>query len=183
MAANVELYPTYIYYPRWQRPSHWTSGIIRAFEVVREDIDSAVNDKKSDEVLQILRPELEKLGFVVEQNKTSDGKIHRPVFFAENGRPERQYQIDAYHPHDLTALEVEAGRSTLGNAIYRDIVQMSLLVDVEYAAVAVPRTYRYSSGGKLSTNFAYNDCKTILEAIYGGRRLELPFKGFLLLGY
>ena len=149
----------------------------------RGDIDSAINDKKSDEVLQILRPELERIGFAVEQNKTSEGKIHRPVFFADNGKPERQYQIDAYHPHDLVALEVEAGRSVLGNAIYRDIVQMALLVDVEYAAVAVPRTYRYLSGGKRLVNSAYNDCRSILDAIYGGRRLELPFKGFLLIGY
>jgi hypothetical protein len=45
------------------------------------------------------------------------------------------------------ALEVEAGRSTMGNAIYRDIVQMSLLVDVDFAVVAVPVAYRYQSGG------------------------------------
>lgn len=183
MSSADDLYPAYIYFPRWQRPADWSSSIIEAFETCRPLIDTACNDEKSDSVLALLRPELEKAGFIVEQNKTHDGKIHRPVFFGENGRAERHYEIDAYNPHERVALEVEAARATLGNAIYRDIVQISLLVDVDYAAVAVPRTYRYLSGGKQSTNFAYDECRSILDAIYSGRRLELPFQGFLLVGY
>ena len=77
--------------------------------------------------------------------------------------------------------EVEAGRSVQGNAIYRDLIQMSLLVDVDYAVVAGP--IRYSFGVKATVTRPYQHCTTILEAIYGGRRLELPFKGFLLVGY
>jgi hypothetical protein len=29
----------------------------------------------------------------------------------------------------------------------------------------------------------FRETTSILEAIYGGRRLELPFRGFLLVGY
>jgi hypothetical protein len=71
----------------------------------------------------------------------------------------------------------------LGNAIYRDLVRMSLLVDVDYAVVAVPIEYRFQAEGKPITTGPYKDCRSILEAIYGGRRLDLPFKGFLLVGY
>ena len=80
-------------------------------------------------------------------------------------------------------MEVEAGRSVLGNAIYRDLIQMSLLVDVDYAAVAVPLEYRSNYQGRVVTTSRYRDCTSILEAIYGGRRLDLPFQGFLLVGY
>lgn len=176
-------YPSFVYFPRWQRPAPWTTALIQSFIICRPEIDTAHNDKKSDAVLAALRPELEKIGFAVEKDKSQEGKLYRPVFFADNGRPDRQYEIDAYHPHDQIVLEIEAGRATLGNAIYRDIVQMALLVDVQYAAVAVPLTYRYSSTGKQSVNFAYKECRSILDSIYGGRRLDLPFKGLLLVGY
>ena len=106
-----------------------------------------------------------------------------PLFFAENGSVERQYQIDAYNATTKVALEIEAGRSVLGNAIYRDLIQMSMLVDVSFAAVAVPIEYRYRSKDRQTFSSPYRDCTSILEAIYGGRRLELPFEGFLLIGY
>jgi hypothetical protein len=92
-------------------------------------------------------------------------------------------RLTPYHPELRIALEIEAGRVVAGNAIYRDIVQMALLVDVDYAAVAVPLAYRYSSGGKAQQREPYRHCISILEAIYGGRRLDLPFQGFLLIGY
>ena len=97
--------------------------------------------------------------------------------------PTRQYKIDSYQPELRIALEIEAGRAVAGNAIYRDIVQMALLVDVDYAAVAVPLAYRYSSAGQTQQTEPYRHCISILEAIYGGRRLDLPFQGFLLIGY
>jgi hypothetical protein len=49
-----------------------------------------------DQVLQVLRPQLEALGFQVEAGKSKEQKIERPVFFGENGAPTLRYQIDAY---------------------------------------------------------------------------------------
>lgn len=89
-------------------------------------------------MLRILRPRLVNVGFEMEDGNASEGQIARSVFFGENRAPSRQYNINAYHPSLHVALEVEAGRAQAGNAIYRDIIQRSLLVDVEYAAVAVP---------------------------------------------
>jgi hypothetical protein len=134
-------------------------------------------------VLRILRPRLVNVGFEMGDGNASEGQLARPVFFGENCAPSRQYKIDAYHPSLHVALEVEAGRAQAGNAIYRDIIQMSLLVDVEYAAVAVPLAYRYDSGGRTRPIELYHHCTSILDAIYGGRRLELSFAGFLLIGY
>jgi hypothetical protein len=123
------------------------------------------------------------MGFQVEEGKAAEGQLARPVFFGENDMPSRQYKIDAYEPALRIALEVEAGRAQAGNAIYRDIVQMALLVDVDYAVVAVPLAYRYDNQGRPRPTEPYRHCVSILDAIYGGRRLDLPFTGFLLIGY
>jgi hypothetical protein len=176
-------YPRYVYYPRWEAAPAWVAQVVQVFAQQQTAIDTAAQANVSDVVLQLLRPGLEAMGFQVEAGKLRAEKLLRPVFFGENGQPERQYQIDSYHPQERIALEVEAGRSTMGNAIYRDIVQMSLLVDVDFAVVAVPVAYRYGRGQRPTTADSYRTCQSILDAIYGGRRLELPFKGFLLIGY
>jgi hypothetical protein len=177
------MYPTYTYYPRWRRAPEWVAPLADVFARARGAIDTTVAGAVSNEVLRILRSGLVELGFEVEDGKASAGQLARPVFFGENGEPSRQYKIDAYHPGHRVALEVEAGRAQAGNAIYRDIVQMALLVDVDYAAVAVPLAYRYNSQGGVRPTEPYRHCASILDAIYGGRRLELPFVGFLLVGY
>src|SRR5258708_4095199 len=176
------VYPVYTYYPRWQASPPWVPDMAKVFAGCQGLIDTATNGNVSDAVLRLLRPGLIELGFEVEAGKTRESKLARPVFFGENGEPERQYQIDAYHPAHRLALEVEAGRSTAGNAIYRDLIQMSLLVDVDYAAVAVPVAYRYATESRQHHTQPYRHCRSILEAIYGGRRLGLPFQGLLLIG-
>lgn len=177
------MYPHFAYYPRWQSAPDWVSALTRVFLGCETALNTATNANRSDLVLEVLRPGLNVLGFEVEANKTKAGKLYRPVLFGDNGKPELQYQIDAFQPEQRIALEVEAARSVLGNAIYRDLIQMSLLVDVAYGVVAVPNTYRYQSQGKTQPTQPFAECKSILDAIYGGRRLELPFRGFLLIGY
>jgi hypothetical protein len=60
----------------------------------------------------------------------------RPVFFGENGMPTLSYQIDAYHPEWRAGLEVEAGRAWMGNAIYRDLIQALVMVQVDHVVLA-----------------------------------------------
>ena len=176
-------YPRWRYYPRWQSPPPWVNDVVQALRANEAEVDTLATANRSDVALEVLRPGLEAIGFSVEHGKTAAGKLFRPVLFGDNGSVERQYQIDAYNSQTRVALEVEAGRSVLGNAIYWDLIQMSLLVDVSYAVVAIPIEYRYKNKGRQSMTAPYRDCTTILEAIYGGRRLELPFDGFLLIGY
>src|SRR5207249_8200453 len=120
--------------------------------------------KTSDEVLAVMRPELEKIGFKVEAGKHQSDKIHRPVLFGESGVPRVKYEIDAYQETNGIVLEVEAGRSIMGNAIFRDIIQMSLMVDATNAVIAMPQVYRYMSSGKSMANHAYDDGLGILDA-------------------
>lgn len=123
----------------------------------------------------MIRPRLSGLGFEVETGKRANQKVQRPVLYGDEGRLLKHYEIDAYHEGWSVALEVEAGRAIKGNAIYRDIIQTSLLVGTRFAAIAVPLRY--------SNEPAYEHAKSLFDAIYASRRLTLPFEGVLLLGY
>jgi hypothetical protein len=139
---------------------------------------------ESNEVLRVLADDLEsKMGFKVERGKRQVGKLPRPVFFGDEGSYLRTYEIDAFEPNDGIALEVEAGRATMGNAIYRDLIQGSLMVDARFFALAVPLEYRYHSGARLAREPSYDKTYSVVEAIYGSQRLSLPFDGLLLIGY
>jgi hypothetical protein len=136
---------------------------------------------ESNDVLGVIAGDLQALGFDVEQGKQKAGKLPRPVFFGDEGTYLRTYEIDAFEPNNGVALEVEAGRATMGNAIYRDLIQGSLMVDARFLALAVPIEYRY--GGRPSREPSYAKTYSVVEAIYGSPRLPLPFEGLLLIGY
>jgi hypothetical protein len=138
---------------------------------------------ESNDVLQVIASALAGLGFAVEQGKGKAGKLPRPVFFGDEGTFLRTYEIDAFEPQHGIALEVEAGRATMGNAIYRDLIQSSLMVDARFLALAVPIEYRYQSGARTAREPSYAKTYSVVEAIYGSPRLTLPFEGLLLIGY
>lgn len=175
-------YPKFAYYPRTRAPPPWVAELGLVFTDVRANIDTTTgNWNESDKVLEILRPGLEKIGYDVERGKKADEKIHRPVFFGDQGKPSMKYEIDAYHQEQGILLEVEAGRSWHGNAVYRDIVQMSLMVGGSYAAIAMPMDYKFGQLKKPS--HPYELAKSMLDAVWGSERLKLPFEGMALLGY
>lgn len=180
--VSTQDYPRWLYYPRWVEHEKWVDTLVDIFKKKRSKIDSSSVQGTSDEILSVIRSDLESVGFVVEGG-TSSPVIKRPVHFGEQGKPDREYQIDSYQPEKKIGLEVEAGRSTRGNAIYKDIIQTSLLVGVDYFALAVPLTYSFESKGKTITDQTYVMCKTIFDAIYSSERFRLPLKGVLLIGY
>lgn len=158
--------------------------IVEVFERHKGEIDTtAGNWAISDKVLERLRPDLEAIGFHVERGKRKAEKLHRPVFFGEQGVPSMTYEIDAYHDEHGILLEVEAGRATQGNAIYRDLIQMSLMVEGRFAAIALPLDYRFGSGEKKTLAHPYRLSKNLLDAVWNSSRLELPFEGMVLIGY
>ncbi len=175
-------YPRFVYFPRTRTPPEWVHDVLGAFESLRSQIDTRkAPHKTSNEVLGILRPELEKVGFKVETGSLRAEKLHRPVFFGEMGVPSVRYEIDAFHDEKKIVVEVEAGRSVMGNAIYRDIIRMSLMVDAKYAVIAMPLEYRFGRKGTL--NKAYEIGVDVLGAIWSSERFRLPFEGMLLVGY
>lgn len=174
-------YPAFVFFPRSSPPPRWVVPLAEVFRKLRPEIDTEARlNLGSDVVLQLLRPALEGLGFDVER---PGREIRRPVLFGEGGERQKEYQIDAFDAANRLALEVEAGRGAKSNAIYRDLVHMSLIVDADYAAIALPLVYRFKSGIKEVKEPAYAKGVALLDAIYTGVRLKLPFSGVLLIGY
>jgi hypothetical protein len=183
----VSIYPSWRFFPAFRPPPSWVPALISVFQAHRAEIDSLVVHPKrmeSDDVLRVLADDLETdMGFTVERGKKKMGKLPRPVFFGDQGTYLRTYEIDAFQPDYGIALEVEAGRATMGNAIYRDIIQGSLIVDARVLTLAVPIEYRYKSRAREAKEPSYAKTYSVVEAIYGSQRLELPFEGLLLIGY
>jgi hypothetical protein len=137
----VSAYPSWRYFPSYAAPPAWVDPLAALFAVKRTQIDSAVTHEKrmeSNDVLAAIADGLRELGFEVEQGKAKAGKLPRPVFFGDQGTYLRTYEIDAFEPTNGIALEVEAGRATMGNAVYRDLIQASLMLDARFLALAVP---------------------------------------------
>jgi hypothetical protein len=177
-------YPGWSYFPQRDPAPQWVEPFVDVVSSARPAIDSARSERlTSDKVLAELRPGLEKLGFHVESGKAASEKIRRPVLFGEQGIAQVTYEVDAVHDELGILVEVEAGRGWMGNAVYRDLIRTSLIVDARYLALGVMNEYRYRSGGKVQRNRTYDDAKSLLQAIYASGRLQLPFAGVLLFGY
>jgi hypothetical protein len=104
------------------------------------------------------------------------------VLFGANGEPDLQYYVDAYQPEWRCGLEVEAGRAWKGNAIYRDLIQALVMVQVDTLALAVPNVYRYSAGDRTAENRAFDKTKSVIDTLFSTHRFESPY-GLLLIGY
>ena len=181
----VVSYPSWSYFPRNARPPSWAVDLVELVEACRPTLDTgpvpaaAADRLTSDVVLAVLRPGMEGLGYTVESGKLAHQRIKRPVLFGDYGRPSVSYEIDAFHDELGIAVEVEAGRGAMGNADYRDIIRMSLLLDARFMVLMLPLVYRY---GRTQTS-AFERTRDQLSAIYASDRLRLPFDGTLLIGY
>lgn len=167
-------------YPRTQKPPVFAKEIFSVFEHHSDEIASESLDDGlvSDEVLAMVRDGLEELGFDVEAGKRKEEKIHRPVLYGENGEPQLRYEVDGYHEEWRCGLEIEAGRAWKGNAIYRDLIQAMMMVQVDTLALAVPNVYKYSGG----ENPAFQKTRDVVDTLYDIGRFELPYN-LILIGY
>ena len=177
-------YLRWMYYPQSKQHCTWVDDLVQVFGKQRETLDTSVEHHTSNQVLGILRDGLLEIGYQVEGSEYST-HILRPVHFGERGVADRQYRIDCYHPETRIGLEIEAGRSVRGNAIYQDIIQTCLLIDVDFMAVAVPQFYRFKTGSKEIEDRPYEFAvaHSVLDAIYSSDRLRFPVEGTLILGF
>jgi hypothetical protein len=160
------------------------TGVVGAVAQAREELDSTkVTGLTSDRALNILRPGLEVVGFRIETSKAAADRITLPVLFGEQGLPRVRYDVDGVHDELGVLLEVEAGRGARGNAVYRDLVRTSLIVNARFLALGVMQEYHHKSSGKPIVVRSYDDAKDQIDAIYASQRLRLPFGGVLLFGY
>ncbi len=177
-------YPVWSSYPASTVPEQWMLGVVGAFRDVADQIDSTkVDGLSSDGVLALVRPGLEAIGFEVESGRHAEERIKRPVLFGECGVPELTYEVDAVDVERGIVVEVEAGRGAQSNALHRDLIRASLIQGADYLVLAMMAEYRHKAGGKTVAKRSYKEAKAQLDAIYASGRLQLPFKGILLIGY
>jgi hypothetical protein len=77
---------------------------------------------------------------------------------------------------------VEAGRAWKGNAIYRDLIQAMVMVDLEHLILAVPLGYKYMSGGKSIVSKDFENTVSVADALYSHTRIRMPF-ALTVIGY
>ncbi len=66
----------------------------------------------------------------------------------------------------------------MGNAIYRDLIQGSLMVDARFLVLAVPVEYRYKSGTRTAREPSYAKSYSVVEAIYGSPACNSHSRGY-----
>jgi hypothetical protein len=178
---SVEHFSTF---PRTQAPLHFVPQIVSVFRAHGTSIGTTALSKglSSDAVMGILRDHLCKIGFEIEAGKSGAAKLKRPVFFGQDGRPSRQYEIDGFHPSWRCGIEIEAGRAWMGNAVYRDLIQAMVMVDLDHLILAVPMTYKYMSGGRPTLSRDYENTVSVADALYSHIRIRMPYS-LTVIGY
>ena len=171
-------------FPRTQVPRPFVRDVVAIFRAHAREIGTADRKKglTSDEALAVLRADLLSAGFDVEAGKRAAEKIKRPVFFGENAQPDLQYEVDAWHPEWRAGLEVEAGRAWMGNAVYRDLIQALVMVEMDHLFLAVPQAYHYKTGGRDTISRDYENTVSVAQALYGHSRITMPFS-LCVVGY
>lgn len=165
----------YQFFPRYKGLTEPLIKVVGAFQKVEAKISSATNELASDKVLALVRPHLEEIGFLVEQDKTKKGKIDVPVLFGPNNGVDKSFNADAFSKDEKIVIEVEAGRATENYQFLKDIFEASMMFGVEYLIIAVRNKYR--------THNDFERIYTFLETMYVSNRINLPLKGILLIGY
>lgn len=171
-------------FPKTSKPKGFALEVVDVFKSHLTEISTIdlVKGLDSDTVLSIIRADLVKIGFDVEKSKKREDKIFRPVFFGENAEPTVKYEIDGFNDQWKCGLEVEAGRAWMGNAVYRDLVQSLVMVELEHLILAVPQTYKYKSKGKNLVSRDYENAKNLIDTIFSHTRFRLPYD-LTLIGY
>ena len=166
-------------FPQSLPPPQLARRVVAAFEEVQSEIDSQAHTLNANAVLFKVGPGLRSLGFDVESGKKEAEKIPVPVLFGKCGEVEKRFFADAWHKSEKFVLEVEAGMAVANYKFLKDLFEASMMVDVDYLAIAVRKIWR---AGRVD-NRDFNTVLTFFQTLYASERLRLPLKGVLLLGY
>jgi hypothetical protein len=149
--------------------------VIDCFRKHYKEISSQHHTLSSNGVLELLRLDLESVGYTVETGKRDSEKIKVPVLFGYNNYIDKSFNADALSSDGKTVIEVEAGRAVDNNQFLKDIFQASMMHEVEFLIIAVRQCYREKND--------FEKVYLFLETMYISNRIKLPLKGILLIGY
>jgi hypothetical protein len=168
-------------FPRYQSISPEFQDIVDVF--VSVDKVRPAKQLESNEMLALLRPGLEALGYSVEKSKKAKDLILVPVLFGENNKYDKAFCADALSKDHRIVMEVEAGRALANYQFLKDIFEACMMYEVEHLVIAVLNQYIVEVKGKKTISEDFQKIKTFLETLYTSNRLHLPLKSILLIGY
>lgn len=164
------------FFPQSDKPTEMVLNVVRVFQDSANELDSLTHPGQvSDEVLSKIADDLAQLGFKVETGKKKVQKIQVPVLFGRSGSIEKSFEADAYHEDGRFVLEAEAGRGVTNYQFLKDLFQACMMHNVEYLAIAIRNIYRSSKD--------FEKVFMFFDTLYKSRRLLLPLKGILVIGY
>lgn len=163
------------FFPRSVGINPQIQQVVSCFFAVEAQITSSKNNLVSNDVLQLLKPHFEQIGFFVESGKKDTQKIKVPVLFGLGNKVDKYFNADAVSQDGTIVIEIEAGRAVENYQFLKDIFQAAMMHGVEYLVLAVRNKYRHHEDFKQVYAF--------LETMYISNRLILPLHGILLIGY
>lgn len=116
------------------RPHGWWISSRRSRVGGTRSTPQTVDGLTSDAVLAALAPALAPLGYRVKLGKRVADRIHLPMLFGDGGRERVAYEVDAFQEDLGIVVDIDAGRGARGNAVYRDLIRASLLLDARLLA-------------------------------------------------
>jgi len=181
------------FYPLTTEIPEFLAKTVRVFEDNFNKIDSYSQLEKydqghkkqmdSNDVLKILEPDLEAIGYKVERSKKNEDKIRVTVKYGSKGVEDLSFEADAYSKEQKVVVEVEAGRAWSNNQFLKDIFEASMMIDTDYLVLAVKNIYRRSANNPKSNFEDFSQINKFIETIYLTGNIQLRLKGILLIGY
>ena len=163
------------FFPKCKDASSLLKAVVRCFEDGEPEIASENHTCQSNEVLEHVRPYLERIGFRVETGRRMEQKIRVPVLFGLDGTPEKSFDVDAYHEGSKVVLEVEAGRGVLNHQFLKDFFEACIMSNVDYLVLAIRKIY--------GTRHDFEKVVTFFDTFYASGRMSIPLEGILVIGY
>jgi hypothetical protein len=169
------------YFPRSRALPPHLRDLVEALRPAFAHLPASENHVESDQVLRLLTPALEGLGYEVESGKLASQKVRRPVLFGANGVPAKTFDVDAFHAPTGTVLEVEAGRGVRNHQFLKDLFEACAIQDAEYLVLAVLLGYWPKSFSSPAKDFL--EVTNFIDTLYASERMSLPLRGILIIGY
>lgn len=160
------------YFPRSTGPTACLRQVAAIFEQRLDAIDSSKYTLTSNQVLDLVRPGLVRLGFKVEVRKS---RIPMPVLYGPEGKPDKTFYVDAWNETEGTVIEVEAGRAVVNHQFLKDIFESAVIDKVSHLGIAVRNKY--------GRNDDFKSVSTFLDTLYSSNRLQLNLEGIMVIGY
>lgn len=163
-----------VFYTNQEVPSH-LKKVVEVFNKNFEKINSeGVNvELSSNEVLEIVKDDLENISYKVEGSFQHQDKI---VFKIQTKyHDELQFHADAYQSETKTIIEVEAGRAVVNYQFLKDFYQASVIKECDYLVIAVRKQYKNTKDFEKVSKF--------IDGFFNDESFKIPLKGVLIIGY